>query len=83
MAGRRSGQAGLGGLPPSLVSRSIELFAGEVAAVIRKKQAPARNAATRRNQAGPPRQAGAARPAGRSRVPGQPLLQRWSRVLAA
>ena len=37
MAGRRSGQAGLGGLPPSLVSRSIELFAGEVAAVIRKE----------------------------------------------
>ena len=34
------GQADLGGLPPEIVSRSIELFATEVAPVIRKRLAP-------------------------------------------
>jgi len=35
------GQADLGGLPPSLVLQSIELFASEVAPVIRKETSAA------------------------------------------
>jgi hypothetical protein len=35
--GRFIGQVDLGGLPPQLVNRSIELFAGEVAPVIRSE----------------------------------------------
>jgi alkanesulfonate monooxygenase SsuD/methylene tetrahydromethanopterin reductase-like flavin-dependent oxidoreductase (luciferase family) len=38
------GQADLGGLPPHLVSQSIELFAGEVAPVIRRETAAAEGA---------------------------------------